>query len=197
MALIGSSLYVADITTIVEIDVSSAEIRRRIVAPGAIFLNDLASADGTVYASDTFAGAIYELRPGASEAQVLVADPALASVNGIVVRGDRIVAGTIGDFADPTDLGDLLEVPRNGGPLSVITSGIGKIDGLEVDGARLLATDFLGTLFAIDASGARTDLQDVTALGLGSAADLGFDPSTRRVMIPDIFTSQVVIVDVP
>ena len=50
----GESLYVADIDEMVVIDAGSGAVTRRVAAPGALFLNDLAFApDGRVLIADS------------------------------------------------------------------------------------------------------------------------------------------------
>ena len=65
----GGSLYVADIDEMVVIDAASGAVTRRVAAPGALFLNDLAFApDGRVLIADSQNARIYAhpLRHGGS-----------------------------------------------------------------------------------------------------------------------------------
>ena len=59
----NSTLYVADITDLVQIDIDSGKIIKRFNAPGSSFLNDVvADNQGNIYVSDTDTNTIYKLR---------------------------------------------------------------------------------------------------------------------------------------
>ena len=63
LMLRGESLYVADIDAMVEIDAASGAVTRRVAAPGARFLNDIAFApDGRVLVADSQNARIYAIR---------------------------------------------------------------------------------------------------------------------------------------
>src|SRR6478735_1850538 len=62
MAIVGSSLWVADIDRMVEIDIKAGKIKRTIAIEGAQFLNDVTAApDGKIYVSDSKGKTIYKL----------------------------------------------------------------------------------------------------------------------------------------
>ena len=78
------TLYVADITDLVQIDIDSGKIIKRFNAPGSSFLNDVvADNQGNIYVSDTDTNTIYKLdtNPGnstsSSDIQVLAAKPTI------------------------------------------------------------------------------------------------------------------------
>jgi hypothetical protein len=195
MALVGNHLYVADLHELLDIDASTGEILQHITVTGALFLNDVTASADTVWVSDTFGGAVFAYTPATQATIELVRDPALASLNGLAFDGTRILGGTTGDFMDPTDLGDLVSISTSG-ELTVLTEDAGKIDGLVFDGTRFLGTDFRGLLLSIEPDGTTTVLTDLaTDRGMTSAADLGYDPVGQRVAIPDLFASNLVLID--
>ncbi len=196
MALSGDNLYVADLTELLEIDGATGEILNRVAIPGAVFLNDVTASEDTVWISDTFAGAIFSYTPSTEKVEELAMDPALASINGLAFDGTNIIGGTIGDFTDPTDLGNFLSISLSG-EVTVLASEVGKFDGIVArDGASFLATDFRGMLLTVDADGTTTVLKDLTKdFAMMSAADLGYDPVRNQVAIPDLFASTVVFID--
>ncbi len=195
MALSGGSLFVADLTDLVEIDVTSGDVLQRIPVPGALFLNDVTASDDTVWVSDTFGGAVFSYTPSTQTVGELVRDPALATLNGLEFDGVQIIGGTTGDFFDPEDLGDLVSISTSG-EVTVLAAGVAKIDGIVHTGDGFLATDFRGTLLSIEEDGTTTVLIDlIDEEGMLSAADLGYDPARERVAIPDLFGSSVVFID--
>ncbi len=194
MAVVANRLYVADLTQLLEIDTDSAEILRRIEMPGAAFLNDVTAGAGKVWISDTFGNAIYQFIPASGDVSELARDPLLTSINGILFDNDRIVGGTIGDFMDPNDLGDLVSISL-GGSVEVIKQQVGKFDGLELHGNTFLATDFRGLLLDVARDGTATVLKDLAATeGFASAADLGFDPVRGLVAVPDLLGSKMIFI---
>ena len=65
MALVGDTLYVADIDTLVAIDTASGEVKQRYPAPGAKLLNDVtADSQGRVYVTDLLTNSIWRLEGG-------------------------------------------------------------------------------------------------------------------------------------
>ena len=56
---------------------------------GAVFLNDVAAHEGSVYVTDSAQGAIYVLDPGAASFRLLVRDRAMSFPNGIVFSPDE------------------------------------------------------------------------------------------------------------
>ena len=57
-----STLYVSDITDLVEINIDNGKIMKRFNAPGSAFLNDVVSDNqGNIYVSDTGTNTIYKL----------------------------------------------------------------------------------------------------------------------------------------
>jgi len=61
----NGTLWVADLTEVVGIDMASAKITSHVKVPGSQFLNDVATGDdGTVYVTDTFASKIFAIKDG-------------------------------------------------------------------------------------------------------------------------------------
>jgi hypothetical protein len=93
---VGGTLWVSDIDEVVGIAIASGQITSRVSVAGATFLNDLATApDGTVYVSDSFGPAIYMVKDGRASVFVEGAET-VEQVNGLLVDGSRLIAGSIG-----------------------------------------------------------------------------------------------------
>ncbi|TIX44863.1 MAG: ATP/GTP-binding protein, partial [Mesorhizobium sp.] len=82
MAISGGKLYVADITRVRVVDLSSGKLITSVDVPDAVFLNDMtADSAGKVYVSDMLADAIYRI--DSDTPKLFVKDAALASPNGV------------------------------------------------------------------------------------------------------------------
>jgi sugar lactone lactonase YvrE len=119
--------------------------------------NDMAIArDGTLYATDTLAGRILRLKPGASAMEQWVADPLLASADGIAILADgnvyvntfgtgtlvKIAVGADAAAAAPVKLALSRPLTRPDGMRSVgantmlLIEGDGHLDEVTVQGTR-------------------------------------------------------------
>jgi len=187
MARVGRHLFVADVDTLVEIDIDSAKVVARYVGEGAQFLNDVAAGnDGAVYVTDLLANRIYRLKAGVFS--VWLASDALANPNGVTVHDDALwVASwgvmTPGSFSTEVP-GHLLRVPLDVPEVMSVGDGspVGNLDGIEAmaDGS-LLVTDWMaGGLMRIRPDGTVTRLD---ALAPGSA-DIGYDARRKVVYVP-------------
>ena len=117
-------------------DVSTGTFRARYpVPPGRHFLNDVTTlADGTVYLSDSRAGRVWRLSPGARALEPVAALGPLLSPNGITTDGRRVFVADLDHirvFAPETGESWRLSVPD-----SIDVSGI---DGLAWADGSLIA----------------------------------------------------------
>jgi sugar lactone lactonase YvrE len=184
VASLGDRLYVAHGNELLEVDPARGEARP-IEIPGAMFLNDVATGRGAVYASDTGANRIYRYTPGGS-VETYSSDPALTAPNGIVVEEDGILVVTLGAFPpDPATPGAVFRVGEDGAAERFGTVSA-ALDGIERDGDGWVVSEFGGKIWRLDSAGRGTLLRDLTADGLSSSADIGFDPSRRVVLVPDL-----------
>jgi len=100
MDIVGNKLYVSDIDTLVEINIDGAAITHRYQAEGAGFFNDVAaSADGTVYVSDTATNTIHRLQDGRFEPWLK--NDELDGPNGLQAEADRLMVASLGPFNGP------------------------------------------------------------------------------------------------
>lgn len=186
------TLYVAGVEEVVEIDLASGAVGSRHAIPGASFVNDVAvAADGTIYATETMQGAVYKISGGT--ATQVVADPALAGANGIVIDGGRLLVATLGDMSG----GFENLKPSNIKAVDLATKAItdygsaepiGMLDGLEpVEGGVLVTDNGGGRLVRVAEDGTITD---VGATGAGSA-DFEFIPEQNLIIVPLLNTNEV------
>lgn len=194
MAIIGNTLFVADIDELVLIDMERRVITERFPAEDAKFLNDVAAApDGRVFVSDTGTNTIWVYENDAF--QPWLSDPVLNAPNGLLVEGDKLIVAAIGTMpADGKEgtPGHLLSVPLAGKAVETLGDGspVGYLDGVEpLEDRRYLATDFIsGALYAVDASGKF----DTLVIFEKGAADLAYDPAAKLAVVPLTSADKVV-----
>lgn len=186
LALDGGKLYVADTDQLVEIDIASKSIAKRYPAPGAKWLNDVASdGKGTIYASDSATNTIWRLKDGKLEAWLT--DDALNSPNGLHVEGDTLIVAPFGAMAEAgkeAKLANLLAVSLRDKSIKPLGVGLafGNLDGVEpVEPGVYLVTDWVsGPLYRVDAQGNVVRLLDLHQ----GTADPTFLPETKTILIP-------------
>lgn len=199
MALVGDHLYVADIDTLLVIDVAMGQIVQRFVAEQAKFLNDVAADNtGRVYVSDMLTNAIYRLQGDAFE--IWHQDAALASPNGVYVDGTQLVVASWGNMTDgfKTEVpGHLLLISLADASLKPFADGapIGNLDGVESDGqGGYYLTDWMkGTLMHVDSSGRHRDILQLEQ----GAADLTVLPEQKLLLIPRMLNNTLVAYRLP
>lgn len=159
MAIVGDTLYVADITQLVAIDIKSGKISQRYPAAEAIFLNDIAAdADGNIYVSDMMTDQIYRLSKGKFTSWIK--NKALAFPNGLLVENNQLIVGSWGVITEGfvTDIpGHLKTISLNDKSISSLGNGtpVGNLDGVESDSnGNYYVTDWMrGTLLHITPKG--------------------------------------------
>lgn len=95
MGISDSSLFVADIDELVEINLSTGEIAGRYPVDGAAFLNDVTVDDeGVVYFSGSESGKIFRFSGGQVE---VFMDSSVAGINGLWYESGKLLALVNGD----------------------------------------------------------------------------------------------------
>lgn len=184
VAVVGRSLYVADGGGLHRIDIATREAGT-IALPGAQVLNDVAAdADGTVYVSDTLAGAVYRLR--GDTVDLVLPEGGLSLPNGLLADDGAILVGSFGEgpaadlsVASPGGLWTLDPATGQVSPVAG-TEESGSVDGIARMGDWLIYDDFqTGRILGLQ-GGSLTTLAETarTAADLGTAGDLLLVPVT-------------------
>lgn len=175
----GDLLYTTDVTYLIEIDLNSGEILRRIPVEGAKSLNDPAMDEkGEIYFSDLSGSSIYKM----NEAGVIeqwFSGPELERPNGLFITPEFILVGAWGDEQN----GNILKVDRTTKEVSRISKeGIGNMDGIQPKGnGEYYISDWAtGKIYTIDMSG---NLKEVFTSGK-SSGDILYLEEENKLYLP-------------
>lgn len=192
MALQDNTLYVADITSLAVIDLTSGLIEKY-PAPGAKFLNDVTiDSKGRVYVSDMYTDTIYIFAD--NELTVWLRDKRLASPNGLFSDKNTLYVGSWGVRTCGTETevpGHLLKIDLSTQEISDVGDGspLANLDGVEGLGLRgFLVTDWLkGTLIHLNQ---KAEIVHTLSLGQGSA-DLEVLPEDWELVVVPMMKDNV------
>ena len=159
LAISNGKLYVADIDTLIEIDIASASITNRYQVADAKFLNDVAASPaGEIFVSDMAANRIHVLKDG--QFSIWLESPDLESPNGLLVQGDNLILGAWGVMTEGFSTavpGHLKSISLKDKTITSLGDGspIGNLDGVEADlDGDFYVTDWMvGKLFHIGRGG--------------------------------------------
>jgi sugar lactone lactonase YvrE len=197
----NNTLYVSDITDLIEIDINSGKIINRYNAPGSAFLNDIASDNqGHIYVSDTVTNIIYRLdtknlrnssNNNNASLQVWLQSPELNGPNGLYVdnTNNKLIVVSFGEFSKPGGSIKVVDL-QNRTMSSLGKEGtavpIGGLDGIEADttGRHYYVTDeAAGKLYVVNSNGTGYETLDLQKQG---TADLGIILDQNMIIIPMI-----------
>lgn len=184
MGLYKGKLYVADLSNLVEIDITSGTISHKIVVPGAQGLNDVTvDRNGVIYVSDSKTKQVFRVEKGQP---VLFLDN-LKGPNGVLARGD--------DFYLLDD-GGAYKVEKDKSLTKLADGMAGGTDGIEnVSGNDFLVSCWSGTIWYVSADGSKEKLLDTTK-EKKNTADIGYDPKTKTVYVPTFWKNSIVAYEV-
>jgi DNA-binding beta-propeller fold protein YncE len=181
MGIFDNHLYVADITNVKIIDITTASIIETIELPGAVFLNDLViDKNGIVYISDTGANIIFQITENEGVPWI---NTGLDGPNGLHVVESNL-------YFVEFNSGKLYAANTDSKALELLASGFAEGDGIiQVDDKKWLISSFNGEVnFLSDKT--KTLLLD-TKSSETNAADIGYVKSEKLVLVPTFFKNTV------
>lgn len=181
MAIIDSLLYVTDIDRIIIIDIDQAKIVKVVDVKGALFLNDIAAlSTGELIISDMKMNHLLILN--GDTVDVWLEDDLLLAPNGLAFFKESLYVGT---------KNNLLKVNPESKNIKVHIKEIGPIDGLIPLGMnKFVVSDWSGRIMIADMNN-KIVLQNTASENI-QAADLGFLPKEKIILIPTFFDNRVV-----
>lgn len=194
LGIYGSELFVADIDIVAIVDLKTGEIKQKLQAEGATFLNDVeVSKNGTVYITDTFGGnAIYTIKNG--DISLWLKDEALDYPNGLKLRGNYLYVSTWGVVTNPETFGTevpgkVLKIDLKTKQLIAVTSSIGNLDGLVCFGDSLVVSDWIaGGLIIVEIDGTSKEILNLQP----GSADILYLEEERLVLIPQMLDGSLI-----
>lgn len=184
LALLGDTLYVADIDTVRMFDRKSGSPKGEVALEGATFVNDLASADGGVWATDS--GLTPAFKPSGSDAvywidgdthavKAVAKSEDLGHPNGLLVSGDKVWVVTFGT-------GAIYELGTDGKKVEEHKLPNGQLDGIVAvgDGTVLISSWGAKAVYRGQPGGP----YEAVIENVESPADIGWDSKRHRVLIP-------------
>ncbi len=198
MAVVGDTLYVADVTVVRKFDRKTGAPKGDIAVPGAAFLNDLTTAsDGTLYVSDTGlkeengdlapsgTDAIYTI-DAEDQVKALIKGPELGQPNGLLaVEGGVMVI----NWAK----GEMFTVKADGTKIDFAKLSKTQLDGVVQDAkGNYLVSSWEGKcIFSVSSDG---KTETCAFEKVDAPADLGFDTKRGRLLTP-LFNEKQLRVD--
>ncbi len=193
LTVVGDTLYVADIDRIRKFSAVTGSFRGEIELPGSTFVNDVTTGkDGYVYVSDSGltpefkesgTDAIYRVAPTDKVAK-LVSGAELGGPNGLIATEDGVWVTTFRS-------GELYWVSDSGERSAVRKLPQGSNDGIVMNGkGELMVSSWEGSSVL---SGPPEGSFKTSISGVTSPADIGFDCSRDKLLIPLFKEDKVVI----
>ncbi len=182
MGIRGNSLFVADINTLVEINIESGQIVNIVEMEGKPDLNDITvSDDGTVFVSGSSSNTIYELKNGTLEEYFKGGEERF---NGLFWEKERMLLITSAGS-------QFKEINHNTKEVKIIAENMGHGDAIApVGDGGYLCTSWAGKIFYVSATGETTVLLDSESLA-ENAADLDYSIQSKILYVPTFFKNQV------
>lgn len=179
LARFKNTLFVADITAVVSIDIPSGKIINKLEIENAVFLNDVTvDNQGVVYVSDTRTNKIHRIKNGQSELYL----ENVTSANGLkwINKNLYVLANT-----------ELWKIDEKKN-ISIIAKGFEKPgDGLEqLKNGDFIVSCWAGLIYYVKSNGEIKKLQDVQ--GQMNTADLGYNPKENILYIPTFNHNSVI-----
>jgi hypothetical protein len=179
LGLYKNLLYVAEHKTVAVIDVNTASVVKRITVDGAEMLNDVTiDANGIVYVSDSRKNIVHKIENG--KASVYLEN--MNGVNGLLAKGKNLYILT----------GTSLQKADENKKLTKLADGIeGGADGIEmIKEHEFIVTGWAGVIYYVKEDGSKQTLSDTRDKKINSA-DLGFDPNSKTIYIPEMLQNRV------
>lgn len=182
MGLYQGELYIADLDSLVIVDINAAKIKTKIFVPGAVFLNDVAvDSVGNVYISDTRKGKIFQYKEG--KVSVFLSSPEVKDANGLLVWKGKLWIDAAGgiyqyDFASQK--------------IRLFCDQVKGGDGLTVvNDSDLIASRWAGEVYYVHADGSAEKMLDTQASG-ENTADIYFLRERNILLVPTFKGNRVV-----
>lgn len=178
----NGKLYVTDIDEVLEIDLKTAKILKRYSNIKATAVNDVAiDANGRVYITDTKTNCIFFV--GKDSLEIFVQSDEINRVNGAWVYNSQLLCGS---------KNNLVCIDLKTKDLKILADSTGYLDGIvSVGKNKIIVSDWKGKIQLIEIGKGIETILNTTPLNI-YAADLGFIPSQKLLLVPTFSDNKVV-----
>ena len=182
MALYRDFLMVADVDSVVIIDVFKGKIIKKVYVEGAQGLNDITTDKlGNIFVSDTKTKKIFYI--GLYKGDVKIYLEGLTAPNGLY-------------FTDHTlhfvDAGTFYKLGKGKEKILIADGMTADTDGIEqIDEKNFLISCWSGVVWMVNVNGQKSVLLDTKSDGI-NAADIGFDQKNKILYVPTFWKNNVV-----
>jgi hypothetical protein len=179
MGIWDNKLFVADLSEVAVISLSTGKIASKISVEGATGLNDITiDKKGNVYVSDSRQGNVHKITKG--KAELYLSD--LKGVNGLKSIDNDLYILTSND---------VFKAGPDKKLVTLATTEIGG-DGIEpVGNGDYVISCWPGLIYYMDKTGKLNTMMDTRSQKINTA-DIGYNPSERIVYVPTFFKKSVV-----
>lgn len=186
MAVFHDTLLVTDIDKIHIISISGQKVVQTIEVEGAGFLNDAVFLeDGSALITDMSENKIMKLDENG--VSIWLTDPLLIKPNGLAIYKSELAVGV---------KNSILKVDMLSKNITLLIDETGPVDGLiYVGGNKFVISDWSGRIMLASPS-EKIVLSNSTENNI-QAADLGYIPDKKWVLVPTFFDSRVFAAQLP
>lgn len=184
LALVGNTLFIGDLSQLVEVDIVAGKIIKKHDVPGAIFLNDVTSTDkGDVFASDSRGNKIYKYSKGIFT--VWQEGPELDKPNGLFAEKENILVASM-------NKGVTKRVNQKTKAEAIVVTEVPSTDGITSDGkGNYFYSNWNGEVYFVNEKGEKWKVLDTKETKTNSA-DITYSSKYNLLFVPTFFRNKVV-----
>ncbi|MFZ9263461.1 MAG: SMP-30/gluconolactonase/LRE family protein [Chitinophagaceae bacterium] len=182
MALYKDFLMVADVDSVVIIDIFKGKIIKKVYVEGAQGLNDITTDKlGNMYVSDSKTKKVFYI--GLYKGDIKLYLEGLNGPNGVFFTDHALHL---------VDAGSFYRIGKNKEKILIADGMTADTDGIEqVDEKNFLISCWSGVVWLVNVNGQKTKLLDTKSEGINSA-DIGYDRENKILYVPTFWKNNVV-----
>lgn len=182
MALYKDFLMVADVDSVVIIDIFKGKIIKKVYVEGAQGLNDITTDKlGNMYVSDSKTKKVFYI--GLYKGDIKLYLEGLNGPNGVFFTDHALHL---------VDAGSFYRIGKNKEKILIADGMTADTDGIEqVDEKNFLISCWSGVVWLVNVNGQKTKLLDTKNEGINSA-DIGYDRENKILYVPTFWKNNVV-----
>lgn len=181
MSMFQDFLILADIDSVVIIDVTKAQVVKKIFVEGAKALNDLVcDKRGNMYVTDSKENKVFYIDAAKLKPEVYL--EGLSGLNGITLFEKSLYV---------VDAGTLFRIGKDKEKIKIAEGMEGRTDGVEViDENSFIVSCWEGAIWFVKGNGEKKLLWDAKQEGYNTA-DIGIDKKTQTLYVPTFWRNTV------